>query len=113
MTLKLLNNLLRLQVPNIDTLKGVGPKSQSLTVVLRAADDPLPRGDGKSGEYTILFVFVPLVGFKALSRRIIPQPQGAIKGSGQNKFAVRGKLYERAARYEKKQTGYTGGLSSS
>ena len=60
-SLKSLNDLFCLQIPNIDL------------VVFTAADDPFPAGDGKVGENAIFFVLVALVGLEAFAFGVVPQ----------------------------------------
>jgi len=61
MTLKFLDDLFGLQIPDIDL------------VVLAPADDPLSAGDGEVGEDAVFLVFVALIRFQAFALGVVPQ----------------------------------------
>ena len=79
-TLQLLNNLFRLQVPDVDQ------------VVLGPGDDPLAPGDGEVSKDAILLVLVAAVRFQALAFAVVPEFEGVVEGGCEDVLAVRGEL---------------------
>ena len=82
MPVQLLNDLLRLQVPDVDQ------------VVLGPRNDPLSTGHRKICEDAILFVFVAAVRFQALAFAVVPQLEGVVERGSQDVLSVGRELDE-------------------
>jgi len=78
--LKLLNDFLRLQVPNVHL------------VVFAATHDPFATRHGEVGEDTVFLVLVPLISLEAFALGVIPQLECVVQRRRQNVFAVRGEF---------------------
>ena len=76
MSLQHLDDLARLEVPQVDL------------VVLAARDDPLPAGDTEARRDAELLVDVAGVGLQAARGVVVPQPDGAVVGRGEDVFGV-------------------------
>lgn len=86
MTLELLNDLLRLQVPDV------------YQVVFGPRHDPLATGDGKVGKDAVLFVLVSCVGLKTLAFGVVPQLERIVQRGCQDVLAVGAELDKRDGR---------------
>ena len=80
MTLEHLQNLPRLQVPNI------------YLRVLATAHDRFPSSNTETREQAIRYVGVPFVRFDAFGRLGVPKSDGRVLCDGEDKFRIRGKL---------------------
>ena len=74
--LKLLHDLLRLQIPDVHL------------VVFATAHDPFATRDGKIGEDTVFLVFVPLIRLQTFALGVVPQLESVVQRGGQNVFAI-------------------------